>query len=117
MSRDELIAAGAITAQQGAAFLGVSLRTWQNLEARGALPTYRLPSIGRFVRYDGATLATYGTAPDLRTRATRHTPNRTTERQQVAGERCRCRTVCRFLRGHQGSALAGCVRRAARFAR
>jgi len=57
------------TAKQGAAFLQVSLRTWHRLERAGSLPTHRLPSLCRSVRYDGERLARYGTPDDIRARA------------------------------------------------
>lgn len=66
MTRDELRATPSITAGQGAAFLGISRSQWYRLEAAGALPTYRLPSLNcRVARWSGEALATYGTPQDI----------------------------------------------------
>jgi len=56
------------SAGQGAAYLGISLRAFQNYEKAGTLPTHRLPSLGRRVHYCGVTLRAYGTAQDIKTR-------------------------------------------------
>lgn len=63
MTREQLGAA--VTATQGAAFLGISRSHWYALEAAGTLPTHRLPALGRTARWCGETLARYGTPQDL----------------------------------------------------
>lgn len=59
-----------ITAQEGAAFLGVSRSTWYAMDAAGTLPTHRLPPLPgvRAARWCGLTLAQFGTAEDIRRR-------------------------------------------------
>jgi predicted DNA-binding transcriptional regulator AlpA len=70
MTRDELRATPSITASQGAAFLGISVRSWYRLEQRGDLPTHRMPSLNcRIARWSGEELAKYDTPEDRRRRA------------------------------------------------